>query len=223
MARINIFWFRRDLRFEDNTALHYALNDGLPVLPIFIFDRHILDKLEDRSDARVQFIHDTLAAMNTELAKHGSGIKTFYGTPQEAYQALSKEHEIAAVYTNRDYEPYATERDQAIEQFLKEKGIGFYTFKDHVIFEKEEIVSGSGNFYKVFTPYSKAWRAKYEEARPTLLPSALQKSNWAPLANPQIHGLAEMNFEPSPIEIPPLDIDKELISKFNIFNIIIIC
>lgn len=215
MTKISIFWFRRDLRLTDNTALYYALKEGLPVLPVFIFDRNILDKLEDKKDARVQFIQDTLVAMHSNLRKVGSGIKTFYGTPMEAYESLTKEYEIASVYTNRDYEPYAKDRDQEIEGFLSEKNIGFYTFKDHVIFEKEEIVSGSGTFYKVFTPYSKAWRAKYAENKPQILPDLSSSPKWYQWEAKPIHGLAEMGFETSPITIPPLDIDQELIRKYD--------
>lgn len=216
MTKISIFWLRRDLRFTDNTALYYALKEGLPVLPVFIFDRNILDKLEDKKDARVEFIHNTLASMHKQLAETGAGIRTFYSTPIEAYEALTKEYEITSVFTNRDYEPYAKERDQEIEGFLSKKGIDFYTFKDHVIFEKEEIVSGSGTFYKVFTPYSKVWRAKYAENRPQILPDLSKPSQWLKWEAGAIHSLAEMGFDPSHIDIPPLDIDQELIRKYDL-------
>ncbi len=215
MTKISIFWLRRDLRLTDNTALYYALKEGLPVLPVFIFDRNILDKLEDKKDARVEFIHSTMASMHQKLGETGSGIKTFYSSPIEAYEALTKEYEITSVFTNRDYEPYAKERDQEVEAFLSKKGIGFYTFKDHVIFEKEEIVSGSGTFYKVFTPYSKAWRTKYAESRPQILPDASKSTQWLKWEAKAIHSLAEMGFEPSNIDIPPLNIDQELIRKYD--------
>ncbi|MCE7993132.1 MAG: deoxyribodipyrimidine photo-lyase [Roseivirga sp.] len=215
MTKISIFWFRRDLRLTDNTALYYALKEGLPVLPIFIFDRNILDKLEDKKDARVQFIHETLISLNNQLQAKGSGIKTFYCTPLEAYKSLSSEYEIASVYTNRDYEPYANQRDQEIEAFLSEKDIGFYTFKDHVIFEKEEIVSGTGSFYKVFTPYSKVWRAKYEANKPQILPDHAKAANWHQWQAEQIHSLTPMGFKPSPIAIPALQVDEELIRKYH--------
>jgi deoxyribodipyrimidine photo-lyase len=215
MTKISVFWFRRDLRLTDNTALYYALKEDLPVLPVFIFDKNILDKLEDKQDARVQFIQETLEGLNQELAGKSSGIKTFYSTPEEAYESLISTYDIEAVYTNRDYEPYAKERDEAVEALLKSEGIGFYTFKDHVIFEKEEIVSGSGTFYKVFTPYSKSWREKYKESKPEILPSALRHKNWFELKDNQIHQLADMGFETSDIQIPPLNIDEELIKKYD--------
>ena len=216
MPKINIFWFRRDLRFIDNTGLYYALNEEKNVLPIFIFDKHILDKLEDKEDARVEFIRDTLAEINNELSKKGSGILTFYSTPLEAYKELIKKYDIDSVYTNRDYEPYAKERDTEIEQFLKENGIGFYPFKDQVIYEKEEIVSGNGTFYKVFTPHSRTWKEKYSSNKPDIKPSALRYSNWhqtQKLLRP--HTLQEMGFSPTDISIPANEADKEVISHYD--------
>lgn len=215
MTKISIFWFRRDLRLADNSALYYALKEGLPVLPIFIFDRNILDKLEDKKDARVQFIRETLVSLNKQLKAKGSGIKTFYDTPLEAYKSLTSEYEINSVFTNRDYEPYANQRDGEIEDYLSKKGIGFYTFKDHVIFEKEEIVSGSGSFYKVFTPYSKVWRAKYEAHTPEILPDHSKAGNWHQWQAGQVHSLIEMGFEPSNISTPVLNVKEELIRKYD--------
>lgn len=215
MTKISIFWFRRDLRLSDNTALYYALKEGLPVLPIFIFDIHILDKLEDKKDARVQFIHDTVASLDQKLKALGSGIRTFYGTPLEAYESLTNDYDIASVFTNRDYEPYANQRDQEVETYLSKKNIGFYTFKDHVIFEKEEIVSGSGTFYKVFTPYSKVWRVKYAENKPQILPDASESTHWLRWNAGVIHSLTEMGFDTSGIIIPPLNIDEDIVRKYD--------
>lgn len=215
MSKISIFWFRRDLRFIDNTGLYYALKEANDVLPIFIFDRNILDKLEDKSDARVEFIHSTLEDINKQLKEKGSGIKTFYSTPMEAYEKLTAEFEIEAVYTNRDYEPYAKERDKEIEIFLKEKGISFFTFKDHVIYEKEEIVSGSGSFYKVFTPYSKSWKEKYKTNKPEVKPSALRFENWVQLKDNSIHTLQEIGFEKTDISIPSTEVENEVIKHYS--------
>lgn len=214
MKKINIFWFRRDLRFEDNTALYYALRENLPVLPIFIFDKEILNKLEEKNDARVNFIHSTLENLNQELKTKNSGIKTFYSTPLEAYQEITENYSIAGVFANRDYEPYAKERDGKIEEFLKSKDIGFYAFKDHVIFEKEEIVSGSGTFYKVFTPYSRSWKEKFKLNTPELLPNGLQAQNWVQI-DTKIHSLAEMGFSKSTIEIPVNELNEELVKKYD--------
>lgn len=216
MTKISIFWHRRDLRLTDNTGLYYALKSPYPVLPIFIFDREILDKLETPSDARVQFIQEQLQVMNAQLQAKGTGLKTFYGSPLAIWKKILKEYEVAEVYTNRDYEPYAMVRDEKVAGLLGERGIGFYTFKDHVIFEKTEIVSGSGNFYKVFTPYSKAWRAKYEENPPVLLPNALIIDHWHQTGPQEVHSLESMGFEESSVEIPPLDLDQELIRKYDL-------
>lgn len=215
MTKISVFWFRRDLRFQDNTGLHYALKGDYPVLPIFIFDRNILDRLEDKEDARVQFIQEQLAEMNKELQSKGSAIKTFYTTPEEAWRQIINDFEVAEVYTNRDYEPYARERDHEVENLLKHAGIGFYTFKDHVIFEKGEILSGTGSFYKVFTPYSKSWREKYRENPPEILSSALRFDNWKQTEPGSIHSLEQMGFKPSGIKIPSPDIDESLIRKYD--------
>jgi deoxyribodipyrimidine photo-lyase len=158
---ISIFWFRRDLRLKDNVGLFHALTSGVPVLPIFIFDSEILKELPE-ADARVTFIHDTLQDLNTELqSQQQSGIAMYYGKPQDVFKTLAKTHSIASVYTNQDYEPYAIARDQEIASFLKSKQIGFQTFKDQVIFERDEIVKSDGTPYKVYTPYSKKWLEKF--------------------------------------------------------------
>lgn len=215
MQKVTLFWFRRDLRLEDNTALAYALKEDSPVLPIFIFDKNILDKLEDKDDARVTFLQRTIAQMNDSLAEIGSGIKTYNTSPEEAFTEILNTYDVQAVFTNRDYEPYAHERDEKIESLLKAKGAGFYTFKDHVIFEKEEIVSGSGGFYKVFTPYSKTWLAKYKEAAPPQFGLHLESQNWFNHLKPNVHGLEEMGFEPTSIELPKNDINEQIITHYS--------
>lgn len=215
MSKISIFWLRRDLRFIDNTGLYYALKETKDVLPVFIFDKNILDKLEDKADARVEFIQSTLEAMNNDLASKGSGIKTFYSTPLEAYKQLIDEYEIEAVYTNRDYEPYAKDRDKQVESLLKENNIDFFTFKDQVIYEYEEIVSGSGSFYKVFTPYSKSWKEKYKANRPEIKSSALRFENWANLKNNKVHSLEDMGFEPTEVKIPSSNVEEEVLKHYD--------
>lgn len=215
MKKVTLFWFRRDLRLVDNTALAYALKEDTPVLPIFIFDRNILDKLEEKDDARVTFLQQTIEDLNSQLTKIGTGIRTYYSTPEESYKEILAEYDVQAVFTNRDYEPYAHDRDKKVEALLKEKGAGFYTFKDHVIFEKEEIVSGSGGFYKVFTPYSKAWLTKYKEAAPPQFGNHLENKNWLKHSESKVHTLEEMRFEPTSIELPKKNIDEQLISHYD--------
>ncbi len=214
MSKINIFWFRRDLRFYDNTALSYALKENSPVLPIFIFDKNILDRLEEKNDARVSFIHDQVSQMNELLSAVGTGIKTFYSSPLAVFEQLSKEFEIESIFTNRDYEPYSIKRDNEVEVLLSSKGIGFYLFKDHVIFEKEEITSTNGTFYKVFTPYSRVWREKFQSNPPILQADVLTQKNWVP-TDEHVISLEEMGFEKSNINIPTKELDKELVKKYS--------
>ena len=118
MTKISVFWHRRDLRTVDNTGLYYALKSDYPVQPIFIFDTEILDRLEDRSDARVQFIQEQLKGLNEKLKAKGSGLKTYHGSPEKVWQQVLSEYEVAEVYTNRDYEPYANERDEKVARLL---------------------------------------------------------------------------------------------------------
>ena len=135
-TEINVFWFRRDLRLNDNHGLYKALKEGKPVLPIFIFDTTILNKLSNKADRRVQFIHNALSNIHQTLLKLGSGLKIFHGSPLEVFPELINEYKVSNVFTNHDYEPYAIERDLKIKQILTAKGIGFNTYKDQVIFEK---------------------------------------------------------------------------------------
>lgn len=158
---INIFWFRRDLRLDDNLGFYEALKTNNPVLPIFIFDTEILEILPE-NDARVTFIFNTLQSMRKSLQEeHNSSIVILKGKPINVFKNLVKEYTIKAVYTNHDYEPYATKRDNEIGDFLSENGIAFNTYKDQVIFEKNEIVKNDGDAYKVYTPYMKTWKSNF--------------------------------------------------------------
>jgi deoxyribodipyrimidine photo-lyase len=160
---VNIFWFRRDLRLHDNAGLHHALNAGLPVLPVFIFDKNILARLENKSDRRVTFIYDSLKKINNELVKHNSSLKIIHATPQEAFEKIFRDYEVKTVFTNRDYEPYATKRDAEIEILCLSHGATFKTFKDQVIFEKSEVVKDDEAPYTIFTPYSRKWKSKFSD------------------------------------------------------------
>ena len=134
-----IFWFRRDLRLNDNAGLYHALKSGFQVIPLFIFDQDILEKIEDKTDLRVNFIHQQIEQLNTELLALGSGLMVKYGKPLEVFQQLLLNQNVEAVYTNHDYEPYAINRDQNIADFLATKGAKFHSFKDQCIFEKDEV------------------------------------------------------------------------------------
>ena len=214
MKKISLCWFRRDLRIEDQTALFYSLQQEEQVFPLFIFDRHILDALEDKTDARVSFIHTQITRLKAFFEQQGSSMLVRYGHPEEIFQELLTEYEVQSVYTNRDYEPYAQSRDSQVEALLGEKNIPFLSFKDQVIFEPGEIVNGSGEFYKVFTPYSKNWLEKFRTTRVQPLPTA----NWknlvqsSPLPMPT---LTDMGFAPSPIEIPSSELDEEIVRHYE--------
>ena len=162
-TKLNLFWFRRDLRLINNHGLYEALQSELPVLPIFIFDTNILEKLENKEDKRVDFIFQALQKLNEYLEKQGKSIQIFYGKPLEIYQKLTEKYNIESVFCNEDYEPYAIKRDQEIKDFLASKNINFYQFKDQVIFQKDEITKADGKPYTVYTPYSKQWLLKFND------------------------------------------------------------
>lgn len=214
MKKITLCWFRRDLRIEDQTALFYSLQQEEQVLPLFIFDRHILDALEDKGDARVTFIHDQIARLKSFFEQHGSSMLVRYGYPAQIFHDLLHEYAVQAVYTNRDYEPYAVSRDKQLEALLKENHSSFFSFKDQVIFEPNEIVNGSGEFYKVFTPYSKNWLDKFRTTRVQPLPTA----NWSNLFQTSplpLPSLSDMGFTRSSIEIPSSDLDEEIVRHYE--------
>ncbi len=212
---INIFWFRRDLRLSDNTALYHSLTSNLPVLPIFIFDKNILDKLENKKDARVAFIHETLSQIQEELLVKGSSLKVMYDTPVEAFQYLASHYKIENVFTNHDYEPYAKKREEAIADLFHENGINFLTFKDQVIFEKSEVAKDDGKPYTVFTPYSRKWKAHFEEAAPTSLPSEKYLDQFLKTAELKIPSLKEMGFQQCEIHFPKKKVATELIEHYG--------
>lgn len=160
---MNIFWFRRDLRLEDNTGLYNALVSEEEVLPIFIFDKNILEDLP-KNDHRITFIHNLLSEVNTELKKHKRSLAVFYDTPEKVFKKIIKEHDVKAVFTNHDYEPYAIKRDKEIKKLLEDEGVYFNTYKDQVIFEKDEVVKDDGKPYVVYTPYMKKWREKLTDS-----------------------------------------------------------
>ena len=159
MEKVNLYWFRRDLRLHDNAGLYYALKSGVPVVPVFIFDRNILDDLEEKADRRVTFIHKAITKMQENLVSKGSTMEVHYGTPINVFKELLTKYKVEDIYTNHDYEPYAKDRDDEIKKLLINNNIGFYTYKDQVIFDKDEILKENGLPYTVFTPYSKRWLA----------------------------------------------------------------
>ncbi|GAB4410851.1 MAG: deoxyribodipyrimidine photo-lyase [Bacteroidia bacterium] len=205
-------WFRRDLRLEDNTALHHALRSGYPVLPVFIFDRDILDLLP-RRDARVSFIHQRLAQLQAQLAALGSSLVVRYGRPADVWQDLADTYALHAVYTNHDYEPYARQRDAAIGAQLQARGIGFHTFRDQVLLEKDEVLTAGGTPYTVFTPYARRWRETLTTGR--LRPF---ETDWDAFYRQPATGLpslGSMGFEDGAFAFPPATPDEATIRAYD--------
>ena len=213
MSGHSVFWFRRDLRLEDNTGLCEAVKAGLPVIPIFIFDPDILDELP-REDARVNFIHSQLSRLQGEIREAGGQLLVFHGKVHEVYRELINTYDITAIYSNRDYEPYAIRRDKAIEELANSEGISFYQFKDQVLFEQAEIVKADGNPYVVYTPYRKRWEALLDEQgiNPLTTPDNF---NWASGLEPSMPSLEEIGFERSKIQVPAFRLNTDLIEQYE--------
>lgn len=212
---INICWFRRDLRLIDNAALYHALRSGNPVLPVFIFDTTILDQLEEKADRRVQFIYDTLLEMQETLEQYNSTLHVLYDTPEAAFKTLCSKYNISKVFTNEDYEPYARERDKKIAQLLKEKDIEFYTFKDQVIFSRDEVLKEDGTPYTVFTPYSKKWKAKLDEFYLKAYPTKKYFRHFLEHAAIAIPSLQMMGFKETAKNFPSKDAEAALIKQYG--------
>lgn len=210
---INIFWFRRDLRIDDNAGLHEALASGEKVLPIFIFDKHILEELP-KDDARVTFITELLEGIQSELKKHDRSLAVFHDEPEAVFKKLSSEHNIKAVYTNHDYEPYAIRRDKATHQLLKDKDIEFVTFKDQVIFEKDEVVKDDGSPYVVYTPYMKRWKERLKTEGVKTYHTKLSTGKIVAHSYPFL-SLDDIGFTASRIKPFPYDISFSLIDNYE--------
>ncbi len=210
---VSIFWFRRDLRLNDNAGLHHALKSGHPVLPIFIFDKEILDQLQDKDDARVTFIYETIEQLNKELHQHGCSLLVLHDRAEHAWSKLLQDYNIASVYTNHDYEPYAKQRDEAILGVLKQHNISLKTYKDQVIFEKDEVIKDDGKPYTVYTPYQRKW---YQTLTPFYLkpyPTEKYLNNLFKTAPFKLPALKDLGFEKSAIQFPAIDY-KDIIADY---------
>ena len=212
--KVTIFWFRRDLRLDDNVGLYQALQGEYPVLPLFIFDPEILEKLP-KDDARVGFIFDTLQEMRKTLQKaFQSAIALYYDKPEKVFSNLLQAYDIQQVITNHDYEPYAKVRDKAIADLLQQHQIAFRTFKDQVIFEKNEVVKDDGQPYVVYTPYKNKWKERFTPATHLLDYELDLASMIKDKALPNLT-LAEMGFVKAPIKVPEYTVTKELIGNYE--------
>jgi deoxyribodipyrimidine photo-lyase len=212
---LNIFWFRRDLRLEDNTGLYQVLSHDIPVLPVFIFDELILSKLDDKADSRIRFIYDEVKRLKEQLEKTGSSLLIRYGKPVEIFTGIIEEYEINAVYTNHDYEPYAQGRDKKVKSILNARGIDFYSYKDQVIFEKNEVVKDSGEPYTVFTPYAKKWRSAFKVTEIQNHPSENLISNFIKISPFDLLSLSDLGFEETNSFIPAREINEKIIKNYH--------
>ena len=227
MQTVNIFWFRRDLRITDNAGLYHALKAGQRVIPLFIFDTTILDKLDNPKDARVTFLHQAIEKLQEQLKTYGSTLVVKYGEPQAIWKELVATYPIQSVFTNHDYEPYAIGRDAQIKEQLAAKKILFHSYKDQVILEKGEVLKADGTPYTVFSPYARKWKAKiaskmtrdkngqpisfYFKPYPTLKYAA---NFWQSSPLPII-GLEKMGFKRSTLKFPPATITRGLIKNYD--------
>ncbi|TYA54357.1 cryptochrome/photolyase family protein [Formosa maritima] len=213
--KLNIFWFRRDLRLDDNVGLYHALKGNHPILLIFIFDTDILDELP-KNDARVNFIYKTIQKIkNTLKTNHKSDIALYNEKPIEVFKKLISEYQIETVFTNHDYEPYAKERDLEIKALLSTYKIEFKTYKDQVIFEKDEVVKNDGKPYLVYTPYMKAWKAKFITEGLNTYSTKSQLSNLFYIQNAPTISLEDLGFKPSTQRISKFNIDTKLIQTYE--------
>lgn len=214
MEKFTIFWFRRDLRINDNKGFFEALNGKNMVIPIFIYDTEIIDKLH-KDDHRLTFIQNALGGINNAMKRNRCALGTYRGTPEAVFEKIIREFPIEKVIANRDYEPYAMERDERVKKLLKAKNIKFETFKDQVIFERNEVVKDDGNPYMVYTPYSRKWMAKFDREGIENYPSENHLGN---LFNeqPLPHvSHKEMGFETSEMVPKDFKFDDELIDQYE--------
>ena len=209
----SVFWFRRDLRLDDNLGLNAALSSGLKVIPIFIFDTEIINKLE-KNDLRIKMIHAALVKLNDAMLGNRCNVGMYLGNPKAVFESLLKKYKIKSVYTNRDYEPYALERDKSIKSFLEKKNVTYKSFKDQVIFEKDEVVKDDGNPYKVYTPYSRKWIEKLNARGFETCKSETKLNSLASLELPYLT-LKEIGFDEKEFDIPLFNIDSKTIEKYE--------
>ena len=214
MVKVNIFWFRRDLRLDDNKGLSYATKSKYPVLPIFIFDSDITDTLPV-NDKRINFIYDQLQKINDQLiSKFNSSLLVFKGKPIEVFKKLNSEFNINSVYCNHDYEPYSIVRDKSVESYLDSKDSKLLSFKDQVIFEKSEVVKNDGNPYVVYTPYKNKWKIKLKEDI-TILDEKIIDNNFFFYKNYSLKKIDFYGFEINNDKIEKFKLNSEIINNYS--------
>ena len=212
---VAVFWFRRDLRLEDNCGLFHALKSGLPVLPIFIFDTTILKKLEDKNDKRVDFIYQTVSSLKNKLTAFGSDLHIEVGNPVEIFETILAEYSVKKVFINHDYEPDGIIRDETVKSIVNAKGSEFHSYKDQCIFEKNEIVKDDGKPYTIFTPYSKKWKAKLSDFYLQSYPSEKHFDKFLKIERQEILSIEEIGFQKTNTNFPSIEIPKNIIQNYS--------
>jgi deoxyribodipyrimidine photo-lyase len=214
MKTFSIFWFRRDIRLEDNIGLSHATKSKYPVIPIFIFDEKITLNLP-KNDTRINFIYKNLKKLDDLLReKFNSKLQVFKGDPIDIINRIVKEYNVKEVYTNHDYEPYAIKRDSLVCKNLKNNKIPFYTFKDQVIFEKNEVIKDNGTPYIVFTPYMRKWKETLKKNYLVLEHSELS-NNFHNLNKYNLKEISEYGFEKNFSEVLNFDVSKKIIEEYE--------
>lgn len=214
-TQVSVFWFRRDLRLVDNTGFISALQSDWPVLPIFIFDTDILSKLEDKADKRVDLIHQMLRSLKSELEVMGSSLLVLHGKPENIFERLLVDYDVKAIFTNRDYEPYAIHRDNTIKNLAGSQMVSFKTYKDQVVFEWDEVLKTDKTPYTVFTPYSKIWKNKFHEIENSEFQKEANYSNLLKTSPFPFLELAEIGFEKTNVFYTKPTVDITTIQQYE--------
>ncbi|MBB1139732.1 deoxyribodipyrimidine photo-lyase [Myroides sp. WP-1] len=217
MEEIVLFWFRRDMRLHDNVGLYHAIQTGKKVLPVFIFDTAILDQFPSKDDRRIQYIYQALTQMNEALCPLNSQVFVYHGQVIPTFDYLLQKYPISAVYTNTDYEPQARKRDSAVQALVAQKNIAFYSFKDQVIFETNELLKSDNTPYKVYTPYAKLWRSKLTEQHLIDWTITLNEGNFVPKDKEvALPSLIKMGYNTPTIKnVKPPVFDRSIIQNYT--------
>lgn len=212
--RVAIHWFRRDLRLTDNHGLFRALTEHGDVLPLFIFDTHILDRLEHQTDRRVDLIHRALDRIRKPIEERGGALLVEHGRPEEIWPRLLEKYTITAVTANHDHEPYAVQRDAAVHALLAAHGVPFHTFKDISIFERSEVLKDDGGPYTVFTPYARKWRSLFRPEMANAFPSERHLDRLALQGPLPFPALGAIGFTATDLQVPPLKLPEGLLKNY---------
>jgi deoxyribodipyrimidine photo-lyase len=212
---VTLFWFRRDLRLNDNAGLYHALKENESVLPVFIFDTDILNQLENKSEPRVEFIHQQIEKLQQQLLAFNSSMMVLVGTPEEVFKNLSNKYKITKVYTNHDYEPYAIKRDKEIANLVHNFGASFHSFKDQVIFEKAEVVKDDQKPYTVFSPYMRKWKSKLNSWCTKAYPTQKYFNHFLKTIPFAIPTLSEIGFKPTGIVFPDIELNQNIVKHYK--------